>query len=191
MNKNLIVIHPNDPSTAFLKILYDYHSPFNPLLIDETTSTSKIRQILTAKALKDRPVLMLGHGYSGGMFAPQKVGGEIDQFYRKIINPRLVQFLRERTCIGIWCHAKMFAERYGLHGLFSGMIISDKDEANNYCMDEFTQKEIEMYNVDFAGALEYCLETYDLREIPHKMSGFKSVQNRLEEFNFSNLHYYP
>ena len=191
MNNKLLVIHPNDPSTKFLEILYDYRTPFNSLVVDETASNAKIRQVLTANALKDRTVMMLGHGYEGGMFAPQKNGVEINPFYRKIINPSLVQFLREKTCIGIWCYANLFAERYGLHGLFSGMVISDLDEAHSYGIDEFSQKEIEMYNHDFACALEYCIETFELEQVPSMMEGFVHTPNRLEKFNFGSLHYYP
>ena len=191
MNNKLLVIHPNDPSTKFLETLYDYHTIVNSLVVDETASNAKIRQVLTANALKDRNVMMLGHGYEGGLFAPQKNDTEVNPFYRKIINPSLVQFLRERTCIGIWCYANLFAERYGLHGLFSGMIISDLDEAHSYGIEEFTQKEIEMYNMDFAGSLAYCMETFELDQVPSMMEAFVHSPNRLEKFNFGNLYYYP
>ena len=135
--------------------------------------------------------MMLGHGFKGGMFSPQMVRGKLNKFYRAIINPSYVQFLRERTCIGIWCEANEFAQMYGLKGLFSGMIISEKNEADMCGIYEFSEKEIEMYNQDFANALSYCLENFELKDVPTAMEAFAQNGNRLELFNFSNLYYYP
>ena len=47
----------------------------------------------------------------------------------RMVNSSHVQFLRDKTCIGIWCKADQFAKDYKLHGLFSGMIISEMYEA--------------------------------------------------------------
>ena len=40
--------------------------------------------------------------------------------------------LRRHPVIGIWCHANLFAERFRLHDLFSGMVISEMEEAHAY-----------------------------------------------------------
>ena len=191
MNNNLLVIHPNDPSTKFLETLYDHHTPFNSIMVDETASNEKIKQLLTADALKDRTVMMLGHGCPGGMFAPQKENGKLNQFYREIINPSLVQFLRERTCIGIWCYANLFAEKYGLHGLFSGMVISELEEAHFCGINGFTRDEIKQHNAEYSTALAYCLETAELENVPSTMKDFIPSPDKIEEFNYNSLYYYP
>jgi hypothetical protein len=45
--------------------------------------------------------------------------------------------------------------------------------------------------MDFAGALAYCMETFELEQVPSMMEAFVSSPNRLEKFNFGSLHYYP
>ena len=76
-----------------------------------------------SRAIRDADeLMMLGHGNPFGLFStPNKKG----QYVRQLVNGDLVEFLRDKTCIGIWCYANEFAQRYGLHGLFSGMIISE------------------------------------------------------------------
>ena len=54
-----------------------------------------------------------------------------------------VQFLRDKACIGIWCYANKFAEKYRIHGLFSGMIISGLQEAIDLGVPA-TKEEIDM-----------------------------------------------
>ena len=190
MNPNdAIIIHPNDNSTRFLKRLYSGYG--EQTLLTEENNNKVIKEALMNES--DRRILMmLGHGCPQGLFAPRKdknYQNGIDQFGRLIINASHVQMLRKKLCIGIWCYAVDFARKYNLHGLFSGMIISEVEEAQDCGMYEFTKEEMQMYNQDFAEALYDCINKYPLNEVPQAMENYVSNPNRLELFNYSNLYY--
>lgn len=183
-----VIIHPNDNSTRFLKRLYSGFG--TPVVADETFNNKGIREFITQN--EDKVVVMLGHGCPDGLFAPRKnknYPDGIDQFGRLIINSTHVDMLRKHTCVGIWCYAVDFARKYGLHGLFSGMIISELSEAQDCGFNEFMRPEIDMYNQDFAEALHDCIEKYPLNQVPEAMAAYVSNPNRLEEFNYNNLYY--
>ena len=112
----MTIIHANDPTTEVLSLLYNTKE-YNYLRIDETSTNADVQNIIRSDDL----VIMLGHGNQYGLFSRPNKNGKYERF---LITDRHVQFLRDKTCIGIWCHADQFAEKYGLHGLFSGMIIS-------------------------------------------------------------------
>ena len=131
----MIVIHPKDKTTSFLRAIYAGKK--NVTLIDETWNNRNIREAI-GSAPKGEEIMMLGHGYDGGLLAPF---GD-NQFARAIVDSRLAYLLREHTCIGIWCHANEFAKKYELKGLFSGMVISDLNEALEYCLDYINSDEL-------------------------------------------------
>ena len=145
----MIVIHPKDQTTSFLKEIYQEKKDVT--LIDETWNNRNIREA-RGSSPKNEIIMMLGHGYNGGMYAPY--GGR--QFAREIINGELVYLLREHTCIGVWCYANKFAERYRLKGLFTGMIISEAQEAYDLGVD-IEGEDIGKLNTQFAKDLEYCI----------------------------------
>ena len=190
MNPNdAIVIHPNDNSTRFLKRLYSGYG--EQTLLTEENNNKAIKEALMNEN-DSRILMMLGHGCPQGLFAPRKdknYQNGIDQFGRLIINASHVQMLRKKLCIGIWCYAVDFARKYNLHGLFSGMIISELEEAQDCGMYEFTKEEMQMYSQDFAEALYDCINKYPLNEVPQAMENYISNPNRLEQFNYSNLYY--
>ena len=190
MNPNdAIIIHPNDNSTRFLKRLYSGYG--EQTLLTEENNNKAIKEALMNEN-DSRILMMLGHGCPQGLFAPRKdknYQNGIDQFGRLIINASHVQMLRKKLCIGIWCYAVDFARKYNLHGLFSGMIISELEEAQDCGMYEFTKEEMQMYSQDFAEALYDCINKYPLNEVPQAMENYISNPNRLEQFNYSNLYY--
>ena len=186
---NAIVIHPNDPSTKFLDRLYSGYG--DKLILTEENNNKSIKQSIKDEN-DDRIIMMLGHGCPQGLLAPQKnknYRGGVNQFGRLIINSSHVQMLRKKQCIGIWCYAVEFARKYGLHGLFSGMIISELYEAQYCGIEGFTEAEIKMMNQDFAEALYDCINKYPLNEVPEAMEHYISSPNKIELFNFSNLYY--
>ena len=132
---------------------------------------------------------MLGKGSSNCLFAPVKVSGEIHSFARRIISPEHVQFLRGRTCIGVWNNASIFAQQYGLKGLFSGRLITSLGEAMADGITKYSQREIEIFNDDLAFALETCLETTSLKDVPRMLEMFTSAMNEIETINFGNFVY--
>jgi hypothetical protein len=140
----VLVIHPKDPSTEFLNIVYEN-------IPDKTVITGGINRKELADLIDthDR-VMMLGHGCSKGLFS-------IYQFKNiwngLIIDESLVWLLNEKTDnVFIWCNADQFVNKHGLKGFFSGMFISEVAEAK-YCgllgMDQeiVTESNLEFCNI--------------------------------------------
>ena len=177
----MTVIHANDPTTQFLSVLYDTRED----LISHVTETSTNSDVIRAIRASDT-IVMLGHSNEYGLFSKPSKNGKYERF---MITDRHVQFLRDKTCIGIWCHANQFAKRYGLHGLFSGMIISELQEAIELGIPA-TEDEIYKERERFALRLKNCIEAYSLEEIPAWMKSLDDTQSELTRFNYSNLYYY-
>ena len=177
----MIVIHANDPTTKVLSLLYEKRKDCC-LHIDESCTNSQI-----IRAVKDADsIMMLGHGNPFGLFSkPDKKG----QYNRHLISEKHVGFLRGKTCIGIWCYANEFAEHYRLNGLFSGMIISEVQEAIDNKI-ESSKEEIDYEMEVFTQRLKYCIEHYELKDVPAKMLELDNKHSKLTQFNYSRLFFY-
>ena len=189
----MTVIHANDSTTAFLSQLYEEREDLRTRITESATNSDVIRAIRA-----DDTIMMLGHGTKYGLFSkPEKNG----QNKRLLITDRHVEFLRSKTCIGIWCHADEFASHYGLHGLFSGMIISELEEVEIVENEEkdkngekkkihTTQEEIDEENKKVARRLKFCLDNYPLNEIPQRMRELDDVKSELTNYNYNNLYFF-
>lgn len=177
----MTIIHANDPTTKALSHLYERREGISAL-INETSTNADVQNAIRG----DSVIMMLGHGNEYGLFSKPNKKGKYERF---LITDRHVQFLRDKTCIGIWCHADRFAEKYGLQGLFSGMIISENQEAADLNI-QTTKEEIDREMTKFACRLRDCIDRYDLQEIPQRMKQLDDVQSELTKFNYSRLFFY-
>ena len=177
----MTIIHANDPTTKVLSYLYELRQDISAR-ITEASTNSDIQRAIRG----DNTIMMLGHGNQYGLFSKPDKNGEYKRF---LITDRHVQFLRDKTCIGIWCHANEFAERYGLHGLFSGMIISELQEAIDYDIHT-TKEEIDAEMEKFTRRLNDCIDSFGLAETSIRMRGLDDVKSELTIFNYNNLYYY-
>ena len=177
----MIIIHANDPTTKVLSHLYEQRQDIS-VRITETSTNGDIQRAIRG----DDTIMMLGHGNQYGLFSKPSKNGEYKRF---LITDRHVQFLRDKTCIGIWCHANKFAEQYGLHGLFSGMIISELQEAIEYDI-QTTKEEIDAEMEKFVRRLNDCIDRFGLAETYIRMRDLDDVKSELTIFNYNNLYYY-
>lgn len=177
----MTVIHATDPTTKDLSLLYQQREDVRMLITERNTSSEVQRAIRS-----DDVVMMLGHGNEYGLFSKPEKNGEYRRF---LITDRHVQFLRDKLCIGIWCYANKFAEKYRLHGLFSGMIISEMQEAIDLGVPA-SKEEIDREMEKFTIRLNNCMNTYGLKQTPLRMKDLDDVQSALTKFNYSNLYYY-
>lgn len=177
----MTVIHATDPTTQLLSLLYQQREDVRMLITERNTSSDVQRAIRS-----DDVIMMLGHGNEYGLFSKPDKNGNYKRF---LITDRHVQFLRNKPCIGIWCYANKFAEKYRLHGLFSGMIISELQEAIDLGVPA-TQDEIDTEMEKFTNCLKDCIETYGLEQTPLRMKELDDVQSALTKFNYVNLYYY-
>ena len=177
----MTVIHANDPTTKVLSQLYEQRKDITERITEMSTNGALQRAIR-----EDDVIMMLGHGNEYGLFSKPDKNGDYRRF---LITDRHVQFLRDKTCIGIWCYANKFAEKYKLHGLFSGMIISELQEAIDLGVPA-TKDEIDREMEKFTIRLKDCIETYGQEQTPLRMKELDDVQSALTKFNYGNLYYY-
>lgn len=133
-----LVIHPMDPTTDFLTEIYQ------DKIEEPNTEWKVIRYDMPDSELRkeldkhDR-IIMLGHGFSGGLYGHSKI----------VINSSHANTLRRKKLVGIWCHADQFFNVHGLSGIFSGMMISEPAEAYLYevgCLPEHIEKSNKIYS---------------------------------------------
>ena len=179
--KKILVIHPEDRSTDFLKPIYK-NLP-NTTVITGNTSYRDIRQLIKEH---DR-VIAMGHGSPYGLFSMSKFpnsGGYI-------IDSRMVDILREKNNnIYIWCNADIFVDKHRLNGIYSGMFISEVGEAEYCGLPDTEQIIVDESNNTFAKELgkQLLIETslelvYDntnqtYRELAQSNKVAKYNQNR-------------
>ena len=177
----MTIIHANDPTTKVLSRLYASRDDVTSHIDEASTNVA-----IQAAIRNDDTIMMLGHGNKYGLFSKPS---RKERYERFLITDRHVQFLRNKTCIGIWCYANEFAEKYGLTGLFSGMIISELSEAVEHKIVA-TKEEIDSEMEKFTSRLKFCLEHYKLKDIPSKMMLMDDVRSELTQFNYKNLFFY-
>lgn len=158
-----LVIHPSDKSTDFLSEIY---STIDCVVITNPRISKKNIKL----AIKDADrVVMLGHGSAFGLFGNGKL----------VIDSTFVDLLRTKHCIGIWCDADDFFDKYQLKGFCTGMIISEMDEASVYCLYPYTHQQIAESNQLLANCLK--IDNFDL-------NSYKSSTNPIIDFNSYNLY---
>lgn len=142
--KKVLVIHPSDRTTDFLKPIYD-KIPYKTVITGGVTPEQLSEEIKN----HDR-IFMMGHGCPYGLFAigrfPNSVGG-------LVINHTHVPLLMEKECAFIWCNADQFVNHYGLKGFYSGMFISEVGEAVYCGFPDTKQGEVTESNNTFAKIL--------------------------------------
>lgn len=164
-----LVIHPTDPSTDFLNVIY---ADLECMVIRENIDDIQLRNLIRHH---DR-IIMLGHGFQLGLFGHGKI----------LINASHVELLKDKKLVGIWCFANNFFESNGLLGIYSDMIISEMEEAMVFGVD-CTYDEINESNTQFALAVrnsivnDFPVETFK--------SGYRSDENPVIHWNQDNFYH--
>lgn len=136
-----LVIHPSDPTTSFLRPIYQN-------IPDATVVTKNITYKTLMEVIKaNDQIIMLGHGSPSGLFNVSGIGQGLFA-----IGGQHVDVLRNKKCIYVWCHAQQFTTTHNLPGLATDMFISEVDEAR-YCGVSTTQNEVDDSNNLFAKLL--------------------------------------
>lgn len=172
----VLVIHPDDRSTDFLDVIYKDH-------INWTVIRTGVGYGLTKKKLKSLiiehdVIMMLGHGTEQGLMRSD---------FTAVIDSSYVYLLREKLTVGIWCNADQFYKKYELTGLGTGMIISEYQEANLFCVNA-DYSAIDKSNHAFARAIK---DNLDLSNIQKSVIGAKRdyvVINEVTQFNNENIY---
>lgn len=168
----ILVIHPADPTTDFLK---DVYSELDCKIISKTISRSKLKRAI----LQHDKIIMLGHGTKDGL---------IGSSGSTIIDSRLVYLLRNKQCVYIWCNAVDFVKKYKLKGFATGMIISEYEEALDYCIDT-SGIQIRESNELFASTLKKHIKATSKLMFGRFLYDFHHEHNEIVDFNADNIFY--
>lgn len=181
----MLVIHPKDRTTAMLSALYE---GMDATVVDQSMSNREIDRAIHHCKKSDR-IMLLGHGCDNGLFT--RNDDTIREFDRIIVGHSHAYHLRKHggNLIGIWCHADQFARKEGLHGLFSGMIISDIYEAEEYGIKTLQMHIDEANDVMFATLRRLLDEGHPLHEIPELLQSTDHINNHITRFNYPNFFY--
>lgn len=180
----MLVIHPSDSTTKVLSSLYQKEK--DAIVLTQNASTAEIKRSLHHLPKSER-LMLLGHGSDAGLFSREKDG---EEFNRIIVGHQHSYYLRGRSnIVGIWCNADQFARKEGLHGLFSGMIISEMEEAEQYGIPT-DQEELDIELQIFVHWLEKFVNSdTPLHKIPEYMKNILYHPCLLNEFNYRNLYF--
>ena len=141
---NQLVIHPEDPSTTFLKPIYK--NAQNKVVIQQHSSPNEVQEGIKGS---DR-VMIMGHGAPTGLFNVNHFYG-LQDYRPYAIGQKDVEILKASDQnIYIWCNADQFIERHDLHGFYSGMFISEVGEAMYCGVPEANQDMVDESNDSFA-----------------------------------------
>ena len=176
----MIVVHPSDPSTGMLGLIYEGLD--NVTLFDSWEQRDQIRAAIAA-APREEPVLLLGHGCPYGLY---------DLRYGLVLTDADAELLKDRpNLVGIWCYASDYASRHGLKGFFSGMFISEEPEAWVNGVDA-EAGEIDGKAWDFAGRFGDMLRAgMPLEDAARELMDPRHVDSDLTRFNYSRLTWRP
>lgn len=181
----MLVIHPKDKTTAMLSALYD---GLEVQVVADYRTTKEMGRLLHHVSTQER-IMLLGHGSDKGLFF--RKDDSKDEYDKVIVSHAHAYHLRKHdgNIVAVWCNADQFARAEGLHGLFTGMIVSELNEALLYQV-ETTQEELDRENVKLARRLRALLdERIPLSEIPKRMLAMDDVQSPLTTFNYNNFYY--
>jgi hypothetical protein len=180
--KNLI-IHPYDPSTEFLCDIYRHLlDTDNTTIVRGGVTKAEVHELI----LEHDRIFMMGHGSPSGLFAVNKFPG----CWGHIIDYTAVPLLRDKECIAIWCNADKFMNYYKLNGLYSGMFISEVNEAT-YCGLPNIPKEIVIEsNNSFAKWLGDVANQPLFEAYNYVMSNYKALAeiNPIALYNVSRMY---
>ena len=181
----MLVIHPKDRTTAMLSALYEGQ---DARVIDTSCTTKEMERLLHHVSSQER-IMLLGHGSDQGLFF--RHDDTASTFDKIIVGHPHAFHLRKHggNTVGVWCNADLFARAEGLHGLFTGMIVSELSEASLYHI-ETTQDELDSENVKLASRLRALLdEGIPLCAIPERMLAADDMHTPLTTFNCSKFFY--
>ena len=181
----MLVIHPKDKTTDMLTVLYEGSEHTR---IAQDCGSNRLNHILHHTPKAER-IMLLGHGLCKGLYF--RANEEAEEFDRIIIGHPQAYHLRRHgsNLIGIWCHAVDFAREEGVHGLFSGMIISEMSEAEDYGIVTNKEDMDKTNRLLFARLRRLLDDGIPLHEIPARLEILNDEKSRLAVFNYGSFYY--
>lgn len=139
-----LVIHPKDSTTNFLSKIYEGN---DWTVINDDISKKELKTLIKNHSR----IVLLGHGTEYGLIG----------FNRIIIDSKLVYLLREKIGVYIWCNADKFVLKYNLNGFYTGMFISEQNEAD-FLNVKTNYQWINESNKEFANSIKLSIDTKEM-----------------------------
>ena len=169
---DVLLIHPDDRTTDFLKPTY---SDLNATILTKPDEFFNLAETMK----RHNRIIMMGHGSPNGLFMPQIEGvevgenGELFEYSDYSINYTYADILREKRTVCVWCNADRYVVPNDLHGFYTGMAISELCEANYCDVKGCNPKQLEESNTKFTMGLKESLKV----DGPESVKIFKEIYN--------------
>lgn len=180
----VIFSNMGDTDTAVLKYIWMGMPKVKVVEVNKDTINAK--ETVT-KAIEEEhdTLIMCGHGTPHGLLNPSWKGGAylVDSSNKHLITANRV--------IGIWCHAKDFAEQQGVRGFWSSMFISNSGEARMNNINSVSGKSITDQEVLFCVRLNELIREYTpMKQWVDILRQSADYSNPVVKFNYEGLRYY-
>jgi hypothetical protein len=182
MNRQTLIIHPEDRSTEFLRRIYA-DIP-DATVVTGGVTREKLKELIRTH---DR-VMMMGHGSENGLLSVGNFPGSgmyaVDEDFAKL--------LRSKTdSVFIWCYAMSFIIKHRLQGFACDMFISENMEARMRRVSS-TSEEVEESNHAFGRIVGMNIhkESIPLYESVTEAYGELAKTNRIAAYNLKRLYAY-
>lgn len=158
------IIHPDDPTTAFLTEIYD-----------ERPAVGKIerKEVYRSKIQLGERTLLLGHGFPQGLVGGGKI--VIDDSFADL-------FEGQPNNVYVFCNADCYVWRNRLRGFATGMFISEPIEAQIFNVDA-TPQEINDSNVLFSRLMRQSIDLKPREILEHMKTHYHITGNAAVEYN--------
>ena len=181
-----LIIHPEDSSTTFLEPVYS-------TVIDKTIIKGGITRAVLMELISSHDrIMMMGHGSPWGLLSVGRFPGA--GMY--IIDDTVVQLLREKSNnVYIWCNADRYVNKYELEGFYSGMFVSEVEEAKLMGLSGIDQSLVDQSNWGFSQIVaKYINESpkTGVRMLCYKVKleyGLMTSENPIAGYNHERLYY--
>ena len=171
---DILVIHPDDRSTDFLKPSYE---GLNATVITQPSQLYNLKETIK----NHNRIIMMGHGAPSGLFMPPIQGiqvgrnGELEEYNTRTIGREFSDILKEKRISAIWCNADGYVVPNDLHGFYTGMAISELCEADYCGVRGCKTGQLEESSTKFALALKEALKV----DGPESVNIFKEIAKKI------------
>lgn len=175
--KRTLVIHPDDRSTDMLKVVYEGKG-FD--VINDVNTTDE--QIVDAIKSHDR-IIMLGHGTALGLLC----GNGENRFARYIIDDSHADLLRTKETYSMWCFSEDFFAFHDIPGFHSGMIISEKGEAEMLGFEAESDEQVAEFLMPLMHAMHDTIDMDDPYEMRNIILDRYNSDDPITQYNRENI----
>ena len=179
LEKGMIIVYVNSKEDT---------STFSPLYenIEDSTLLYNPTKEDVVKILSERPnesLMCFGHGTESGLLS--------EDWSETIIDSSMVDLLRDRDIIGIWCYASEFARRHNLRGFFTYMFVSNLQECVFCRLGYYDEEIIFEQNEKFARRINELINNgTPLADWVGLLNEGRDQGYAFVDFNYENLCYF-